>query len=210
MSEIEPSNQTYATNNETSYDVRAEAREESSEPEIHDWTDKSHEQVQSLFQELVEEGYLLHGSNLGSEELHYELTPYQGHDIYRDSGRQCCVYATDNYKSVFPYILLNRRGLREKGFNSFTTHFGVRDGKSYIAIDNQEVLDFVTEYWDEAFTDGYVYVLDPDDFTENHDSWHEYVAPSTQNPRSIIRIGAHVADELYYSEGENPTLYLAE
>lgn len=210
MPEIKPPHQLGSGNSETSYDVRAEAREYSSEPEIHDWTGKSHEQVQELLRELTEEGYLLHGSNLGSEELHYELTPYRGHDIYRESGRQFCIYATDNYESVFPYILLNRRGLREKGFNNFTTSFGVRDGKSYIAMDKQEVLDFITEHRDEAFTDGYVYVLGPDDFTQNRDAPHEYVAATAQKPRAIIRIGAHVADELYFSDGEDPSLYLAE
>lgn len=177
---------------------------------VHDWTDKPHKEVEYLLSVLVDVGFLLHGSNPGSEELHYELEPRQGGELYRASGRKYGVYATDDYEGIFSFALMSRRRIEEKGFNNFLTSFQTKDGKLYISVDKQEVLDFIIQNRDEVFTDGYMYVLDSDDFTQNQDAPNEYVAATTQIPRAIIRIGAHIADELYYPEGEDPTLYLTK
>lgn len=177
---------------------------------IHDWTGKSHKEVEHLLATLVKAGLLLHGSNPGSEELHYKLEPRQGGEPYRASGRRCGVYATNDYEGIFSFALMSRRRIREYGLKNFTTSHQTKGGKLYIGVDKQEVLDFIIQNKDKVFTDGYVYVLDPGDFKPSHDAPHEYMSASVQHPRAIVRIGAHIADELYYSEGEDPTLYLIE
>ncbi|MEX0749035.1 MAG: hypothetical protein WD467_01920 [Candidatus Saccharimonadales bacterium] len=193
----------------------ADTPERTSVPEVYDWTALSYAEVRESLTELVGKGYLLHGSNPGSEQLHRTLTPYQGHDVRRESGQRYGVYATDNSVAVIPYALMNRKALRQRGFDSFVTSFGVsqvsdKPAAPYIGVDSKAVFDYIVEHPEEIFTAGYIYVLDAEPFVPAADAPDELVAEGEQIPRMIVRIGAQVGRDLFRPDGDNPTLRLME
>lgn len=173
-------------------------------PQILDKTDVSASELQENFKKLIKEGYVLRGVNCSEEELEHIAYPRVGNDVSRESGRRYGVYATDEYRDIFAYALFSKRAIQQH-FNNFVTTFSRIGDVQYIGLE-PEIYEFAKNYRNKVFTDGFIKVFHGELFESASDAPHELVAPGPQCPEMIYKIGAHIADELFVTNGNNPTV----
>lgn len=140
-------------------------------------------------------GTLLHGSP-GCTPLD-RLDPHQANDASKRAGNLRAVYATRLLDVAILHATFNRPLLQQL-FGSYYLGYRIESGRVHLTA-SSDVAGWAAHHPDELWTDGYIYVLDEDEFTPVDDAERcsEFFALTPQRPIDIIRISSAASRGLF-------------
>lgn len=168
-----------------------------------DLTDMSFVDSASFLKLLVDSGdVVLHGTN--SDEVYNCLETRQGHCLVKESGRKVAVYATMNEKVAMSIAVLNRSYLKSK-FDDYAYGYSGDSSKLIFKVP-PEIYKLFVDHDPNLFSDGYVYVLDKDNFVNAPDAGGEWHSESNQEPLLACRISQKFAEDIYVVGTDHDTV----
>lgn len=169
---------------------------QSNQQEILDMTDMHYDEALAYFQELVNSGIaVLHGTN--AQDPYPTLEPRQANDLAgRESGNKVAVYATTIPEFAMQHAIYNKKYLDEVTGGSYITGHGRTDGVITFKV-SPNVYKLHLDNDPEIFSDGYVYVLNRDDFKKSEGTSNEFHTESSALPLQICKISRKIGPDLF-------------
>lgn len=170
-----------------------------------DLRSNSYEEVMKFFHTLMKSGgVVFHGTN--AEERFDTLEAREAHDSAKESGNKKAVYADEGIGAPLIAALLNKKYLRGK-FGSFITGWsGDAKGKMVSKV-TTNVYELFKADDQNLFSDGYIYVLDKDNFVNAEDAGLEWHSEVNQKPVLSCRISKKLAEDIFIvGKGEFDTV----
>jgi hypothetical protein len=168
-----------------------------------DLTHLSAAEAMNLFDRFLQSGEIvLHGTN--SSEVYDCLETRQGHCVIKESGRKVAVYATNSPKTALSVAVLNRSYLKSK-LTSYIFGYSGDDSKLIFKAP-PEMYQLFLAHDPNLFADGYVYVLDKDNFINAPDAGDEWHSESNQEPILACKVSKDTAADIYITGTDNDTV----
>lgn len=156
-------------------------------------------EVFNFFDALAQTGEVVfHGTN--AEERFDALEARQANDSAKESGNKKAVYADTDAKPSLFLAVVNKNYLRSK-FSGFASGWS-DDGKMIFKL-SPNVYELLKSGDPNLFNDGYIYVLDKDNFINAEDAGHEWHSEIDQKPLLACRVSKKLADDiLIFGKGD--------
>ncbi len=160
-----------------------------------DLRDNSNEEVMKFFNTLAgSKRFLFHGTN--SEDKFDTLEARQANDAAKESGNKKAVYANEGTTAPLAAALWNKRYLRSKSKSFITGWSSNNEGKMIFKF-SPNIYELLKSGDTNMFSDGYVYVLNKDNFMNAEDAGAEWHAESDQKPVIAVRISKKLAESIF-------------
>lgn len=176
-----------------------------------DLTELSNQDTLSFFDSLVDSGMLvIHGTN--GDEQYVGLEPRQANDTSKESGNKKAVYATIDKFAALNHAIFNQEYAREKlasytwGENNTTDETG--QIKNTVKM-TPELYNLFLEHSSEMMSNGYVYVLDKNNFVSAPDAPDaEFHSEEKQIPIVICKVSKRLGEVLFIAgQGDKDTVH---
>lgn len=170
--------------------------------EIHDncvdLTNLPLEDLLEIFKAIIDTNeFVLHGTN--SPDVYKCLERRQGRCLLKESGRKNAVYATTVARVPLGLAVLNRNYIAKMLGGPLKYGWSGND-TSLVFRFPVKVLELLKSGNPNVFGDGYVYVLDKNNFVNAEDAGSEWHAEEDQEPVIACKISKNIAPDMYKAE----------
>ncbi len=147
--------------------------------------------------------FVFHGTN--SEKRYDMLEARQANDDAKESGNKKAVYADAGITIPLASALFNTAYIKSKG-ESFVTSWGDDNGKMIFAF-STNIYKLFESHDPNLFSDGYIYVLNKENFANAPDAGAEWHAESDQKPLIAIKVSKNLANDIFIlGQGDKDTV----